>query len=50
VLFGMRDPAPLDYEGLREAGINRLVDAVEECLNLERLESLLSLKPLGRTG
>jgi adenosylcobyric acid synthase len=37
---GMCDPAPLDYEELREAGINRLADAVEECLDLARLETL----------
>ncbi len=37
---GMRDPMPVDHDCLREAGINRLADAVEECLDLERLEAL----------
>lgn len=37
---GMRDSTPVDYERLREAGINRLADAVEECLDLARLEDL----------
>ncbi len=37
---GLRNAAPVNYEYLREAGINRLADAVEEYLDLERLEVL----------
>lgn len=37
---GMDDPCPLDYHALREAALERLADAIEAHLDLERIERL----------
>lgn len=39
---GLDSPAPLDYRQLREAHINRLADAMEQHLDINRIERLLT--------
>ncbi|SCZ50751.1 cobyric acid synthase [Thiohalomonas denitrificans] len=42
---GLFDPAPFDYYTLREAGIERLADAVDQHLNMETLLPLAAGNP-----
>jgi len=39
---GLEAPAPLDYEALREAGIERMADAVEQHLDWGKLDRILA--------
>jgi adenosylcobyric acid synthase len=39
----LRDAAPLDMRALREAGIERLADAVQAHLNIDLLQAWLGM-------
>ena len=43
--MGLTDPEPHDHARLREAAIDRIADAAEAHLDLERLFGLLDLHP-----
>ncbi|MBX2809744.1 MAG: cobyric acid synthase [Cellvibrionaceae bacterium] len=46
--LGLTPPAPFDYQAHREAEIERLADAVEKVLPLERLLSLIQVNAVDR--